>query len=106
LAFEALNRGGQPAGYRFAGSRWSPIYPSLTAGGCAGIKAFEAASSPPQQCLNLNALRTPRQDEIDAEVGFWLERPNVEHFRVLWNGEEAGRCETAASSCEVFLPLP
>ncbi len=107
LAFEALDPGGQPAGYRFEGSRWTVTgFDALLNNGCAGLKAYEAGERPPSQCVQLNSLRTPTMAQIAADVGFWLSRPNVETFRILWNGEEVARCETEVQTCEVFLPQP
>lgn len=107
LVFEALNPEGQPAGYRFEGSQWAATgFDALLSNGCAGLKAFEASEQPPSRCVQVNSLRAPTLAQIEAEVGFWLSRPNVNTFRILWNEGEVARCKTGAQTCEVFLPPP
>jgi tRNA A-37 threonylcarbamoyl transferase component Bud32 len=102
LAFEALNEDGSPAGVRFAGWRWSQYYPYLEGGNCVRIEMLAAPSYlRPAQCRRYNAQVS---SEADSDLVFWVLRPGVVGFRVLWNEQEVGRCEFGAESCQVFLP--
>jgi hypothetical protein len=55
----------------------------------------------PSQCREYNATITPEQE---GDMVFWTQRPSVAQFRVLWQGQEIGRCEVIASECETYLP--
>jgi hypothetical protein len=59
----------------------------------------------PSQCREYNSTVTPEQD---ADVVFWTARPGVSAFRVVWQGQEVGRCPVNGSGdttqCEVYLP--
>lgn len=104
LAFEALDGSGAPAPYRFDGADWAELYPKLLPRRCDAIE-ISAEHLPPRPpgCLRFNAIRTRM---LTSPVVFWIEREGVSEFRVLWAGEEIARCEIAAGSCPVVLPLP
>ena len=55
----------------------------------------------PGQCNAYNAILTL---EPQDSLVFWTARDGVQQFRVLWQGEEVGRCAIDAGSCEVTLP--
>jgi hypothetical protein len=102
ITFEALNTGGQPAGYHFSGSLWSQFYFYLNSGQCNRIETTPApAYLRPTQCHGYNATVTP---QITNELVFWINRSGVAEFRILWAGEEVGRCPVGAGQCEVYLP--
>ena len=102
LAFEALDGQGQPAGYALDGERWAVFYPAIQPGNCNRVTIIDASGylSPPA-CAAYNALLTPERSD---EMIFWTPREEVAAFRVLWRGQEAGRCDVTAQRCEVALP--
>jgi hypothetical protein len=55
----------------------------------------------PAQCRQYNAHVS---SEADSSLVFWVLRPGLVEFRVLWGEQEVGRCQIGAESCEVFLP--
>lgn len=102
LSFEALNNGGNTVGYAFQGSSWAQFYSFIEQGKCMRIEINRAPSYlRPGQCSVYNSTVTPRTDDV---MIFWTDRPSVTQFRVLWDGQEVGRCEIGAGSCEVYLP--
>jgi hypothetical protein len=102
ISFEALDTAGRPAGYWFEGSRWAQFHSFVAANGCSRIETIRAPSLlRPQRCREYNATVTP---PLDSELVFWLQRPGISHFRVLWEGREIARCPVDVQSCEVFLP--
>ena len=44
---------------------------------------------------------TPQRDN---GMVFWLPRDGATQFRVLWAGQEIGRCALDAHTCEVRAP--
>jgi serine/threonine protein kinase len=102
IAFESLDETGAPAGSRFDGWRWSQYYPYLERGNCVRIEMLVAPSySRPSQCRYYNA-QVSSDDE--SPLVFWVERPAVTQFRVLWDNQEIGRCRMDAGTCDVYLP--
>jgi hypothetical protein len=103
IAFEALDAAGQPAAYRFEGSQWSQFYFFLESGACDRIEILRSpAYLRPGQCRRYNATVTPQDDD---PMIFWIARPGVSQFRVLWAEQEVGRCPVDGGFCEVYLPL-
>jgi hypothetical protein len=39
----------------------------------------------------------------DDEV-FWSSQNGISTFRVMWEGQEIGRCRVGGGICDVFLP--
>jgi hypothetical protein len=102
IGFEALDQNGLPAGYWFDGTHWSQFYSLVAVNGCNRIEALRApAYLRPSRCREYNATVTPPPD---SEMIFWMRRPGVSQFRVLWEGREIARCELDVELCEVFLP--
>ncbi len=104
IVFEALDAAaGTPTQYRFEGKIWAQFFLILEKGKCdlIEITGTSAYQSRPTECGSFNAQRTPRSDSNDI---FWLPRDGITVFRVLWNGQEVGRCEIAAGRCEISLP--
>jgi hypothetical protein len=102
IIFEAIDNTGQPAGFQFEGRRWAGFYPEIQTGKCDRLEIIGASPiERPQQCHSYNALLTP--ESFDTMI-FWLARDNISQFRVLFGGQEVGRCEIAAGQCEVSLP--
>jgi serine/threonine protein kinase len=104
LAFEALDSTGQPAPYRFEGSEWASLYPTLLIGRCDIIEISNPSRPPrPQNCRGYNATSTRMDTNSDV---FWIAREGITQFRVLWDGQEVARCDVTAEICTVSLPLP
>ncbi len=101
FAFERLDSAGNPSN-RTEGSRWAQFYPYIYPQACIRIIILDlpAYLSPPS-CQGVNS-------EIWAESGrdldFWTPKEGSTQFRVLYNGEEIGRCTISAGECEVFTP--
>jgi serine/threonine protein kinase len=103
IRFEALNAAGQVTRYVFEGSRWAGVgYSRVEPGKCSAVEINRSTSfMRPSICRNYNSIVTaPR----DSDLVFWLTRDDVAQFRVLWDGQEIGRCEVSAGACEVFAP--
>lgn len=103
IRFEAINADGGAIGQSFDGERWSWVgYNRVESGKCSAVEINRSSSyMRPGQCGNYNSIVTaPR----DSELVFWLPRDGVAQFRVLWDGQEIGRCDMGAGSCDVFLP--
>ena len=102
LSFQAINENGSPLSYRFDGSTWARIYPTLDPGKCASLEIVTASDTlrPPACDGGYSVQSSPSRSSDDI---FWISRDNVSHFRVLSNGIEAGRCVIAAEHCEVFI---
>lgn len=102
LVFEAIDANGNEAGYRLEGSLWAQFYAYLEVSKCVAV---EITTSPswlrPTQCWDYNAVLTP---QTHYKSIFWLDRPNVVGFRVLWQGAEIGLCETGVGQCSVYIP--
>lgn len=104
IAFEAIdNRTGEPAPYLFPGRLWSDFFAELEEGKCVGIETVEGPTwMRPQQCTDYNATVTPSNES--SELVFWITRETVNQFRVMWLGQEVGRCQTNLGLCQVYLP--
>lgn len=102
LVFEALDENGNLSGYWFDGRRWAQFYSFVEPSGCARLEMTKVAGwLRPPQCRQYNATITPEQD---GDIVFWTQRPGVAAFRVVWQGQEVGRCPINAGPCEVYLP--
>jgi serine/threonine protein kinase len=102
IAFERVNNDGTFAN-RFDGVNWESLYPILHREHCMRI---EVQNSPaylnPAICRNYyySTRIVPR----DNEWVFWTPKPDSTQFRVLWMGEEVGRCDIGTGFCEVYVP--
>lgn len=106
LVFESLDGNGNLSGYWFEGRSWAQFYSLVEQNGCARLEMTKVGGwLRPPQCRRYNSTVTPEQD---ADNVFWTARPGVAAFRVLWEGQEVGRCPAnasgEASQCEVYLP--
>ncbi|MBP8000315.1 MAG: serine/threonine protein kinase [Chloroflexi bacterium] len=104
LTFEAIdNRTGVSAAYLFSGRLWSDFFDELEEGNCVRIETVEGPRwMRPPECDDYNATVTPLNES--SELVFWLSRSFVSEFRILWLGQEVGRCQTHVGVCQVFLP--
>ncbi len=102
ISFEGLNEIGQSAGYQFSGLNWASFYDILESGRCNRI---ETTLAPiylrPGQCPGYNATITPI---LSDEQVFWSSLNNISSFRVMWEGQEIGRCLVNERICDIFLP--
>lgn len=101
FAFERLDSAGNPHNH-VDGSRWAQFYSAVYPGACIRIIILDrSAYLPSPSCQAINS-------EIWAESGksldFWTPQEGSTQFRVLWNGQEIGRCEISAGTCEVYAP--
>lgn len=90
---------------RFEGSLLSAYYPRIDPNWCASVELLQRSGSDylrPADCGSRYNIRTTPRDSYSYI--FWTPQPNSEQFRVLWQGEEVGRCEIAAGRCELRLP--
>jgi len=55
----------------------------------------------PAKCREYNSTITPPENDPEH---FWIERPDAVQFRVLWEGQEIGRCSIPGDFCEVYVP--
>lgn len=102
LVFESLDENGAPSGYWFDGRSWSQFYSFVEPFACVRLEMTKVSGwLRPSQCRQYNATITPEQD---GDIVFWTLRPGVSAFRVVWQGQEVGRCDVAASQCEAYLP--
>lgn len=103
FTFESLDVGGRPLRWFIEGNRWSQFYSFVDSRNCVAIEPFGAPGSylRPAQCRSYNSTVTPT---YTGDETFWLARPGVAEFRVLWNGTEVGRCPLGENSCVVFIP--
>ncbi|MCL4263441.1 MAG: protein kinase [Anaerolineae bacterium] len=106
LVFESLDENGNLSGYWFEGRSWAQFYSFVEPFGCARLEMTKVAGwLRPSQCREYNSTVTPEQD---GDVVFWTARPGVAAFRVVWQGQEVGRCSVNGSAdanqCEVYLP--
>jgi serine/threonine protein kinase len=104
IAFEAIDsRTGEPAPYLFPGRLWSDFFAELEEGNCVRIETVEGPTwMRPQQCTDYNATVTPSTD--GSQLVFWITRETVNQFRVMWLGQEVGRCQTNLGLCQIYLP--
>ena len=104
LSFEAVPTAGTPVTFRFEGADWADFFPFVLPERCNYVELFrpEQAANRPAICRETNAAR----EDIDPDnaVAFWLERPGLSHFRVLWNEGEIARCELLRGRCDAYLP--
>jgi serine/threonine protein kinase len=102
IAFDRLDASGNPTNH-FDGGRWAQFYGVVYPQACAKLIILDPIVGylEPPQCQSYNS-------EVWVERGrsldFWTPQDGSMQFRVLWNGQEVGRCEIATGSCEVFLP--
>ncbi len=102
FVFESLDDNGNPSGYWFEGRSWSQFYSFVEQFSCARLEMTKVSGwLRPSSCRRYNATITPEQD---GDIVFWTSRPGVAAFRVMWQGQEVGRCAVTASQCEVYLP--
>jgi serine/threonine-protein kinase len=102
--FEPLDSSGLPTERRFEGLAWTQFYGFVEAHACVSMEITQ--SSPwlrPRQCRYHNALLLPPRN---SELVFWIQHGDAVEFRVMWDGEEIGRCPMANSEqqCDVFIP--
>lgn len=104
FGFERVLSNGSYAN-RFDGTILSALYGRIDSNWCASVELLERTTSQfvrPDECgRRYNIQSTPRDT---YSYIFWTPSADSEQFRVLWDNEEVGRCEIAASQCEVFLP--
>ncbi|MFN8377494.1 MAG: protein kinase [Anaerolineae bacterium] len=96
--FEALDAAGNVLPYYFDGFRWTAFYNVVEPGDCAAIEITRSQPLYPPQCRDYNARMTPQRS---SDMVFWLAQNGVAQFRVLWAGQEIGRCDVAVRTCEV-----
>lgn len=102
LVFESLDENGNLSGYWFEGRSWAQFYSLVESFSCVRLEMTRVAGwLRPSQCREYNSTVTPEQD---ADTVFWTARPGVAAFRVVWQGQEVGRCSVSANQCEVYLP--
>jgi serine/threonine protein kinase len=102
LVFESLDESGNLSGYWFDGRRWSQFYSFVEPFSCVRLEMTKVSGwLRPSQCREYNATITPEQD---GDIVFWTPRPGVSAFRVLWQGQEVGRCDVSTNQCEAYLP--
>lgn len=104
ITFEAIDENtGDPTRHLFSGRLWSDFFDELEEGKCVRIETVEGPTwMRPQECADYNATVTPANETSD--LVFWISRSNVSQFRVLWIGQEVGRCQTHLGLCQIFLP--
>ncbi len=102
MLFEALNENGQPVGYSFDGYRWSQFYSFAASNGCVRLEVSKMSDYlRPNKCREYNSTINPPEGDPQQ---FWIERPDVTQFRVLFEGEEIARCPIPGDYCEIYLP--
>ena len=104
LSFEALDANNSPTGKIFPSNRWITIggYAFIDNNRCNAIEIGGETLTVPAQCRGFNARINPFERER-----FWLNIDNATEFRILWSGEEVGRCPLFVDStqeCSVNLP--
>ncbi|MDX9991483.1 MAG: hypothetical protein RBS68_05480, partial [Anaerolineales bacterium] len=102
LIFERLDPNDQTLN-RFEGWLWAEFYATLHPERCMRIEITksEVYLRPP---LCESRTLSSRFYARESEYIFWTAQPESQQFRVLWQGEEVGRCQIGAGSCEVFIP--
>lgn len=102
LLFESLDASGELNGYWFEGQLWSQFYSFIEPFNCNRLEISNVSGwLRPSQCRQYNASVTPVQD---GDIVFWTQQEDSVAFRVLWQGNEVGRCQVDANRCEVYLP--
>jgi len=101
FTFERLNDQGEVLNF-FGGWDWGFYYPNTTPNRCMAIEIY--LSQPfvrPSECRRpYLSILNPQRD--DSRI-FWTTLENSPEFRVLWQQEEIGRCQTGTGVCEVYL---
>ncbi len=102
IVFERLGEGGATLN-RFEGEHWAEYYTVLRPNVCMRLEIlYRSPYLEPEVCKGRYfSTRTP---VWNSEWIFWTGQPGSQYFRVLWKGEEVGRCEIAAGKCQFFLP--
>jgi tRNA A-37 threonylcarbamoyl transferase component Bud32 len=102
LSFEAITNNGRTTA-AMDGTFWAEIYPLIKPDTCAVLElvGFKQHLKPETCDRKVIVLRTPTQD---VDFIFWTKDKGAKEFRVLWNGQEAGRCAIGRKVCEVRLP--
>ena len=102
LDFESLDANGNALSYAFDGLRWTIGFNVVEPGRCVAIEIIQESNHlNPAQCGGTNSLVTLLAS--DDQV-FWTTRDNIAQFRVLWDGQEVGRCAVTDQTCEVRIP--
>lgn len=98
LAFERLDPEGRTL-TRLRGQYWAQIYPRFRDEYCIVTEIYDVEDYlRPAACQNRQVIvRTPT---LDQDFLFWRSGEDSQEFRVLWNGEEIGRCQIDAGTCE------
>ncbi len=101
FAFERLDMSGNPLNH-IEGSRWARLYPYIRPQSCIKIMFWDKISNlSPPSCQRINS---EVHEQSGSSLDFWTPQEGSAQFRVLWNGEEIGRCTISAGECEVFAP--
>ncbi|MBL8102337.1 MAG: serine/threonine protein kinase [Anaerolineales bacterium] len=92
----------------FDGYRWeTQKFKHLPENFCTSITIYGDQTPPymnPTDCFfGIISVVQPRFDD-DGGLVFWRPEAGATHFRVLWLGEEAARCEIAAGFCNFNVP--
>ncbi|MFN8412598.1 MAG: protein kinase [Anaerolineales bacterium] len=108
FAFERLDANGNPTD-RFTGHRWeNGAFNYLPIGLCVSIKIYGDEDPPyidPPECHHAYASIVQPRKEQDRALFFWNNKNDGStEFRVLFAGEEVGRCQISAGTCEVYIP--
>lgn len=104
FTFEGLDSSGLPTERLFEGLAWTQFYGFVEPRACVTI---EITRSPtwlrPTRCRYNNSLLLPPRT---SDMVFWIQHGEAVEFRVLWNGEEIGRCPLAdgEQQCDIFIP--
>jgi len=107
FSFQRLDESGQPLD-TFVGYWWETRrFDYLPSNLCVGITLYDDQDPPylnPPQCTEgfLSTYQVPHTD--NSPLIFWNEKDGTTEFRALWLGEEIGRCEIAAGTCDIYLP--
>jgi serine/threonine protein kinase len=102
IDFEALDAAGNVLPYAYDGGRWTIGFSSVESRRCVAIEILQSPSYlRPSQCTGYNSVLTLQRTA--GEV-FWLPRDGAAQFRVLWQGQEVGRCALDTQACEVRIP--
>ncbi|HEX2618690.1 MAG TPA: hypothetical protein VHL11_01050, partial [Phototrophicaceae bacterium] len=93
---------GNSTGYVFDGGRWTLGYSSVEPNKCVSIELLQTSNwLRPSKCQGYNSELTLQESSDEV---FWLSRGNATQFRVLWDGNEVGRCALSDQSCKVRIP--
>ena len=102
LNFEALDEFGNSTTYSFGGIRWTLGFNTVEPGRCVAIELLRTSNwLRPSQCRGYNSTLTLQQSSNEV---FWVAEGVANQFRVLWEGQEVGRCLLSAQFCEVRIP--